>query len=228
MPVARDMALTSGFPALSAVFSHRPAQAAGPFGGPDLSSLGDEALMQRWQNGDLRAFQALYRRNGASLHRYLLRMTRTQPEAEELFQDVWLAVVRAHGGWRPEASFRTFLFTIANRRLTDRLRKRSRRMGEIFAFPIEDAADQLISSEPDPAAAADAADLGRALMVAIAALPEAQRQAFLLQVEGGLSLEEIAEATGAPTETVKSRLRYARQRLREALGEYRPEDSGDD
>ena len=216
------MALTSGFPALSAVFSHRPSA------GPDLSGLADEALMQRWQGGDLRAFQALYRKNGASLHRYLLRMTRTLPEAEELFQDVWMAVVRAHGGWRPEASFRTFLFTIANRRLTDRLRKRSRRMGEIFAFPIEEAADRVASSDPDPAQAADAADLGRAVTRAIGELPEAQRQAFLLQVEGGLSLEEIAAAVGAPVETVKSRLRYARERLRTALDAFRPEGQAND
>jgi RNA polymerase sigma-70 factor (ECF subfamily) len=189
---------------------------------PDLSSVGDEALMGRWQNGDLRAFQALYRRHRISLHRYLLRMAASPSEAEEVFQDVWAAVVKGRRSWTPQASFRTYLFSIANRRLADSFRSRARRFAEIFASPVQgEGAPQLPAIEPDPEAGAANADLGRALLAALEALPAPQRQAFLLQAEGGLSLEEIAQATGAPRETVKSRLRYASSRLRAELRDWR-------
>jgi len=188
----------------------------------DLSSIADEALMGRWQDGDLKAFQALYRRHRNSLHRFLIRMAASPAEAEEVFQDVWAAVVRSRQTWTPQAKFRTFLFAIANRRLADSFRGRARRFAELNAAPLEgEGAPAISSHDPDPEAGAQNADLGRALMAAIAALPPPQRQAFLLQAEGGLSLEEIAEATGAPRETVKSRLRYASTRLRAELRDWR-------
>ena len=217
MPVAQDTALSLGAPAWTAVFSHRSPSVL-----PDLSSVGDEALMGRWQNGDLRAFQALYRRHRSSLHRYLLRMAPSPGEAEEIFQEVWAAVVKSRQTWRPEASFRTYLFSIANRRMADHFRSRARRLGEIFAKPVlgEDA-PQIAANDLDPEAGASNADLGRALLAAIEALPQVQREAFLLQAEAGLSLEEIAQVTGAPRETVKSRLRYASVRLRADLRDWR-------
>lgn len=218
MPVAQDTALSLGAPAWTAVFSHRPS----PAGLPDLSSVGDEALMGRWQNGDLRAFQAVYRRHRASLHRYLLRMAAGPAEADEIFQEVWAAVVKSRQTWTPQASFRTWLFSIANRRLADSFRTRARRFAELNARPLEgEGAPVLPANDLDPEAGAQNSDLGRALLAAIEALPAPQRQAFLLQAEAGLSLEEIAEATGAPRETVKSRLRYASARLREELREWR-------
>lgn len=218
MPVAQDTALSLGAPAWTAVFSHRPSPALLP----DLSSVGDEALMGRWQDGDLRAFQALYRRHRASLHRYLLRMAASPAEAEEVFQEVWAAVVKGSRGWTPQAAFRTWLFSIANRRLADSFRTRARRFAELNARPLEgEGAPAIPANDLDPEAGARNSDLGRALLVAIQALPAPQRQAFLLQAEAGLSLEEIAEATGAPRETVKSRLRYASARLRSDLKDWR-------
>ena len=76
---------------------------------------------------------------------------------------------------------------------------------------------QAVRIEPDPEQFAAAGDLGRALLAAIDHLPPEQREAFLMQAEGGLTLEEIAEATAVPRETVKSRLRYANRRLRAVL-----------
>lgn len=218
MPVAQDTALSLGAPAWTAVFSHRPSLLPQP----DLSSLADEALMGRWQDGDLKAFQAIYHRHRSSLHRYLIRMAASPAEAEEIFQDVWAGVVRSRQTWTPQARFRTWLFSIANRRLADSFRSRARRFAELNAAPLEgEGAPPLPANDLDPEAGAQNADLGRALMAAITALPPPQRQAFLLQAEGGLTLEEIAEATGAPRETVKSRLRYASTRLRAELRDWR-------
>jgi RNA polymerase sigma-70 factor (ECF subfamily) len=218
MPVAQVTALPLVPSAWQAVFSHQPRREPAA---PDLSPVGDETLMQRWRGGDLKAFQALYSRHRAALHRYLLRMATSPAEAEEVFQDTWMAVVKSRETWQPHAAFRTFLFAIANRRMADGLRTRARRHAEVYARPLEgEGAPSIPSNDPDPQAAASNSDLGRALLAAIGALPEVQRQAFLLQAEGGLSLEEIAQTTGVPRETVKSRLRYASARLRAELGEW--------
>jgi RNA polymerase sigma-70 factor (ECF subfamily) len=72
----------------------------------------------------------------------------------------------------------------------------------------------------DPLAQAAADGQARALIAAVEQLPDEQREAFLLQAEGEQSVEEIAQATGVSFETAKSRLRYARARLRELLREY--------
>lgn len=197
----------------------RPANDAG---GRDLSSLSDEALMFRWRDDDLDAFRTLYRRHRANLHRYLLRMTGAPAEAEEVFQEVWMAVVRSRETWSPIASFRTWLFSITSRRLADRARKRARRFGELFAARVDDESLALPpAAEPDPAQAAQSSELGKALLAAVNALPPEQREAFLMQAEGGLTLEEIAIASGVGRETVKSRLRYANQRLRRELESWR-------
>lgn len=191
-------------------------------GGRDLSPLSDEALMFRWRDGDMDAFRTLYGRHRASLHRYVLRMTGAVAEAEEVFQEVWMGVVRSRDSWSPLATFRTWLFSIANRRLADRSRKRARRFGELFAVRVDDEAAPLPAApEPDPAEAAHASQLGQALLAAITALPLDQREAFLMQAEGGLTLDEIAAASGVGRETVKSRLRYANQRLRRDLEAWR-------
>lgn len=218
MPVAQVTALPLVPSAWQAVFSHQPHRDSVA---PDLSPVRDETLMQNWRGGDLKAFQTLYSRHRSALHRYLLRMASSPTEAEEVFQETWMAVVKSRDSWTPQAAFRTFLFSIANRRMADGLRSRARRYGEVFAKPLEgEGAPVLASPEPNPQEAASNNDLGRALLAAIGGLPDVQRQAFLLQVEAGLSLEEIAQTTGVPRETVKSRLRYASARLRAELGDW--------
>ncbi len=218
MPVAQVTALPLVPSAWQIVLSHQLRR--DPVA-PDLSPVADETLMQRWRDGDLKAFELLYSRHRAPLHRYLLRMAPSPGEAEEIFQDTWMAVVKSRTTWTPQAAFRTFLFSIANRRMADGLRTRARRFGEIFAKPLEgEGAPVLAAPGLDPQQSAANNDLGRALHAAIGALPDVQRQAFLLQAEAGFSLEEIALATGACRETVKSRLRYASARLRAELGDW--------
>lgn len=218
MPVAQVTALPLVPSAWQTVFSHQPPRSSAV---PDLSPVRDETLMQKWRGGDLKAFQALYARHRTALHRYLLRMATSPAEAEEIFQETWMAVVKSRDTWTPQAAFRTFLFSIANRRMADGLRTRARRYAEVYAKPLEgEGAPHLPSSEMDPQQAASNNELGQALMAAIGGLPDVQRQAFLLQAEGGMSLEEIAQTTGVPRETVKSRLRYASVRLRSELGDW--------
>jgi RNA polymerase sigma-70 factor (ECF subfamily) len=181
---------------------------------PAIVPTDDAALMVRYQGGDGRAFEALYHRYRAPLYRFIARQLRDRGEADEVFQEVWLAVVKGRERYQPTARFVTFLFAIAHRRIADRARKAIRRAET--AMP-DDAPDAGLG----PARLAEGAALGMALAGALATLPPEQRTAFLLRAEGDLTVEEIAAITGVPFETAKSRLKYANRALREKLDGWR-------
>jgi RNA polymerase sigma-70 factor (ECF subfamily) len=133
-------------------------------------------------------------------------------------------VVRARERYAAEARFKTWVYTLARHRLIDHWRARRgarfTSLDDDGAFAMVDtqlAAESGGTTDDDPLAATIDAEAGQRLVVALADVPAAQRDAFLLHVEAGLSLEEIARLTGAPPETIKSRLRYAYRRLRAAL-----------
>lgn len=178
----------------------------------------DEQLMLAYRDGDASAFETLYARHRARVFRFVLRSVPARGVAEELFQDVWMKVIEARTRYAPSAKFTTWLYTIAHHRLVDHWRKRGL---SLVSLDAEDGGAPEPAAPPlsDPARrAALNQDVAR-LLAAIAALPPVQREAFLLHEEAGLSVPEIAEATGASVEAAKSRLRYATAKLREALGE---------
>jgi RNA polymerase sigma factor (sigma-70 family) len=181
----------------------------------------DEALMARYAQGDAAAFERLYERHELRTWRYIERNVGNRATADELMQEVWFAVARDATRYRPSAKFSTWLFTIAHNRMIDSMRT-SRRPISLEAMGYEAGAvvTQLTEPSEGPLGAAVALEQAGALAQALAQLPAEQRDAFLMQVEGDLSLEEIASITGAGFETVKSRLRYARLKLRELLEEY--------
>jgi RNA polymerase sigma-70 factor, ECF subfamily len=184
----------------------------------------DEALMLRFAGGDVRAFEELYRRHELRVWRYLQRNLGNRALSDELMQEVWFAVARAARGYRPIARFTTWLLTLAHNRLVDALR--ATRPHERLAA-IADGPDGLslveqlaADSRSEPLERAQSQQHTAAVFAAIAQLPPEQRQAFLLHAEGELTLEEIARVTGTNFETAKSRLRYARSKLRQLLLEY--------
>jgi len=193
---------------------------------------GDEELLAAYAAGDARAFPQLYERHEKPVYRYFLRQGVAASIADDLLQETWFAVIRNASRFEPRAKFTTWLYTIARSKLVDHWR------GRDPALSLDEAAND---PRADPGAGPDAAaelqiDAGeahrpdvqassraqlRAFVDAVEALPAAQREAFLLQVEGGLSLEEIARVTDCGQETVKSRLRYAMTRLRSAMEPWR-------
>lgn len=182
----------------------------------------DESLLGRYGHGDAAAFEQLYRRHEMRVWRYLERNVRNRATADELMQEVWFAVARDAGHYRPTAKFTTWLFTIAHHRMIDSIRA-NRRLSSLDAIGHESDMVREPLSAPvsaGPYAAAVARDQRGALLRAVNSLPEEQRQAFLLQMEGDLGVEEISAITGSNFETTKSRLRYARNRLREMLRDY--------
>jgi RNA polymerase sigma factor (sigma-70 family) len=190
-----------------------------------LSQETDENLMLRFGRGEAAAFEFLYRRHESRVFRYLYRNVKNEAAANDLTQEVWFAVVRGAAKYQPSAKFTTWLFTIAHNRMVDMIRA-NHRLQSLDAgddadpealSPLERLAD---SAKLEPAAQVQSQDEAAALLNAVAQLPAEQRSAFLLQAEGDLSVEEIAAATGSNFETVKSRLRYARAKLRQLLWEY--------
>lgn len=183
----------------------------------------DEALLKRYGRGDVPCFATLYRRHEMRVWRYIKRNVGSRAIADELMQEVWFAVARDAPRFEPTARFTTWLFTIARNRVIDALRV-MRRNVSLEALSQEEGGavlEQLTTgTDVGPLAAVVVRDQAGALARAIAQLPEDQRDAFLLQVEGDLSVEEVAVITHSPFETTKSRLRYARAKLRLLLSEY--------
>ena len=183
--------------------------------------VSDEALMQAYARGEAPAFDQLYERHRGGSYRYFLRNLREERQAQELFQDLWMSVVRASATYEPRAKFSTWLYAMAHNRLIDHYR----RAGVVELVPMDgEAGDAGAAAFPDPAPGpdreAESRQAARQLLRLVEALPLAQREAFLMQEEGGLSLSEIAEVTGSGLETVKSRLRYAMTRLRQGMREF--------
>src|SRR5882672_277691 len=166
------------------------------------SGPADEELMLAYGGGDAGAFEALYRRHRGPLYRFLLRQVNDAATAEELFQDVWMRVIDFRERYQPRARFTSWVYAIAHNRLMDHYRASGR-----AKFLAQDESEALL----------DRKRTAERLLAALARLPEPQREAFLLQQEGELSLEEIGAATGVSRETAKSRLRYALAKLREEL-----------
>lgn len=180
----------------------------------------DEALLAAYAAGDARAFADLYERHERPVYRYFLRHGATATQADDLLQDTWLAVVRNAEHFEPRAKFTTWLYTIARNKLVDHWRGHDDTLSldEAANDPDGDATLGIDAGEahrPDVQAMSRAQ--ARAFVDAVEQLPAAQKEAFLLQAEGGLSLEEIAAVTKAAHETVKSRLRYAMAKLRTAM-----------
>jgi RNA polymerase sigma-70 factor (ECF subfamily) len=175
----------------------------------------DELLMLAYRDGDASAFEVLYSRYRGPMFRYLLRQCGNASVAEELFQDVWMNLIRARERYEVKAAFSTFVFQMAHNRLIDYYRKVSGKLPVSYDDDLEDSQSWLVDDgQPSIDAQVDTLRQVERLLQAIDQLPEAQREAFLLKEEGGLSLEEIADATGVNRETVKSRLRYAVNKLR--------------
>jgi RNA polymerase sigma-70 factor (ECF subfamily) len=187
----------------------------------------DEALMLSFARGDAAAFEELYRRHESRVFRYLCRNVRDPDAASDLMQDVWFAVARSAARYQPTARFTTWLYTLAHHRMVDGFR--ARREHQSLDAPAGGGDDgdgsslaERLPADPraEPAAEAEARDDSARVLRAVGQLPAEQRDAFLLKAEAELSVEEIAAVTGTSFETAKSRLRYARSKLRELLAEY--------
>jgi len=195
----------------------------------------DEQLMVAYQKGDVEAFAELARRHEKPLWNFLRRFVSDAATAEDLMQEALLRVVRARLEWQPSARFSTWLYTIARNLCTDHARRMSlRRAGSLDGQQMATDGgdgdsgprriDGVPSSDPGAEAVVRSREIAARIEAALASLPVEQREVFLMRETMDLSFSEIARAVGVSEPTVKSRMRYALVRLREALIELR--DSG--
>ena len=169
--------------------------------------------MLRYRDGDAGAFETLYSRHRGPLYRYFIRQV-SRAQVDDLFQEVWLRVIRGQDRYRASAPFSAYLYRIAHNVLVDHYRRTGRSVEFSAPEPPE-----LDDPGPTPERAFVQGELRGRLLAALEDLPAPQREVFLLHQEGGLTLEQIGQVVGAGRETVKSRLRYAVSRLRKELAE---------
>ena len=168
--------------------------------------------MIAYRDGNAGAFETLYARHRARLFRFVLRSVKERGMAEELFQDVWMRVIEARGRYAPKARFTTWLYSIAHNRLIDHWRRKGLSVVDLENVEVE-------GNSPNPERQAEARQGLQRFAKALEALPPAQREAFLLHEEAGMSVAQIAQSTGAGEEAAKSRLRYALAKLKAAVDE---------
>ena len=190
-----------------------------------IESLGDEALMERFIGGDSRALGVLYDRHARALKAFAIQQGAARPD--DVVQDAFLRVVRNAQGFKGQAKFRTWLFTIARNLCVDASRRDRFRSGPSLDAPWGDddgptLGERIASDAVGLDASRNTADLqfSKVYSVALGRLPDEQREVFTLREVSGLSFAEIAEATQTNENTVKSRMRYALKALREALAEF--------
>ena len=178
----------------------------------------DARLMLRYRDGDPDAFLALYARHKGPLYRYLLRQVRNAGAAADLFQEVWSRLVATRSRYEARAKFATYLFHIAHNCTVDFFR-RDRTMRHTARSDDADstAPEPEVPEHQRPDRVAEFVEQQSALLAALGALPQEQREAFLLHEETGLTIEEIARVTDVGLETAKSRLRYAIRKLKKSL-----------
>jgi RNA polymerase sigma-70 factor (ECF subfamily) len=174
----------------------------------------DTTLMLRYRDGDLAAFDVLYRRHNQALYRYLLRLCMNRDTAEDIYQEVWKKIISTRGRYQATAKFNTFLYRVAHNSFIDHARRNKR-----YTSADDYDPDCNIHGADEPDVAAEKLLLRRRLDEALVNIPDEQRDAFLLHEEGGMGLDAIALITGVSRETVKSRLRYANNKLRALLME---------
>jgi RNA polymerase sigma factor (sigma-70 family) len=178
----------------------------------------DEELMLAYAGGDAGAFDSLYARHKGPLFRFVLRSVKVRGEAEEIFQEIWMRVIESRARYVVSAKFTTWLYTVAHHRLVDHWRARG-----LTLVSLDDEEGNVPEPAAGPGAEPQRVAEGRQelakLARAIAELPAVQREAFLLHQESGLTAAEIGAATGTNEEAAKSRLRYAMDKLRKAMGD---------
>ncbi len=182
--------------------------------------------MHAYARGNVAAFETLYDRHERGLWRFIFRSVRNQAVADDLSQEVWFSVTDAAARYVPTAKFRTWLFTIAHHRVIDHARSAHNARPhtsfddsgdeDVPAYHESLAADSRLGPLPQ----VQTYEQARAILRAVEQLPADQREAFLLQAEADMSVEEIAQTTATSFETAKSRLRYARNKLRALLSDF--------
>lgn len=173
----------------------------------------DSACLRALAAGDTSAFASLVQRWQTRLINFFYRSTRNRADAEDLAQETFLELYRAAPRYTARGTFSAFIFTLARRRLIDNYRKRARRPLDFI-----DPTDFVMQQQSEQADATR--EIEEAFHLALAALPENQRNAILLRQQQGLAYDEIAKALDTSLSSVKTWIHRARTHLRHELKDF--------
>jgi RNA polymerase sigma-70 factor (ECF subfamily) len=197
-----------------------PSERAPSYSGENGSNAEDAALIRRIVDADETALGALYDRWVRSLYSLVLHLLRDPDEAEDVVEETFWQAWRKAGSYEPsKGAVSTWLLTIGRRKALDRLRARKRNRED--RIQDERGFSDLRSASPDPGSEAEGSELREHIRAALRELPDEQREVLELGYFSGLSQAEIAEKTGQPLGTIKTRMRLAMQKLREPLSIHR-------
>jgi RNA polymerase sigma-70 factor (ECF subfamily) len=178
----------------------------------------DEQLLSRAAQGNREALDELFRRYRLIAYRVAQRLLGNEADALDAVQEAFVKALTHLPGFQGRSSFKTWLLRVVSNAALDLGRQRGRREGvsmDALGPHHREGIEPLV--EPDPGLSLHRDDLRQALQQALAQLPPAQRQTFVLHAEAELSYREVADVLGISIGTVMSRLYYARQKLRPLL-----------
>lgn len=185
----------------------------------------DAVLVLRCQEDDCGAFDEIVARYKDGIYNYIWRMISNRDDVEDLAQEVFVRAFASIKSFRREANLRTWLYRIATNLCVDKYRRAG--LEKKLFVPIECEGDgdesetaELPDSTYEPQRVVEQIELQMEIQRALSMLPDKLRASLLLYDLEGMSYNEIAEATGVPVGTVKSRLSNARMQLRQMLKPY--------
>jgi RNA polymerase sigma-70 factor (ECF subfamily) len=187
----------------------------------------DEVLMVAYQKGDVRAFEVLLTRHRRPVFNFILRYVQLRETAEDLLQETFLRVIKGAEAYQRQAKFTTWLYTIARNLCVDQSRRAKHRKAQSLDAPMNSSPESgtLLDVIPANEIPSDRQTVSKELQVrmhdALTRLSEEQREVFLMREFLDMPFKDIAQIVGVPENTVKSRMRYALEKLRLELDEYK-------
>lgn len=185
----------------------------------------DEQLMLDYQAGDMNAFETLYRKHKGPLYRYFVRQLHQQQLAEDLYQDTWSKVITAAAQYQVTAKFTTWLYKIAHNLLIDHVRA-VKPLDKVAPLGEDETMDSLeADSQASPESQLQQQQQVDMMKQCIAKLPPVQKEAFLLNIEMGMTAAAISDIANVTLEATKSRIRYAYQSIKQCIANQWQETS---
>lgn len=185
----------------------------------------DEQLMLDYQAGDMNAFETLYRKHKGPLYRYFVRQLHQQQLAEDLYQDTWGKVITAAAQYQVTAKFTTWLYKIAHNLLIDHVRA-VKPLDKLAPLGEDETMDSLeADSQASPESQLQQQQQVDMMKQCIAKLPPVQKEAFLLNIEMGMTAAAISDIANVTLEATKSRIRYAYQSIKQCIANQWQETS---
>lgn len=190
--------------------------------------LSDEALIHRYNRGDLAALDTLVERYRKPLYNFIWRLAGNEADSDEIFQETWMKFITKSKTFKKER-FKGWIYTVARNLVFDRYR-RKRKQVSLDAPAANDTGhnqslgDKLADEQPPPDRLASRSEMEAAIAGAVARLPEQLREVFILRMEADMAFKDIAKLQGVSINTALSRMQYAVTNLRKVLRDYAPKE----